>query len=189
MLTLLELFLSFVKIGLFGFGGGYAMIPLIQSEITGKQWLSEIEFIKIIGIAEITPGPVAINSATFVGYKVYGVIGSIVATIGVALPSLILLIFISSFLFNHYENKTMKSIFSAVRPAVAGLIFAAAITMAEKTFISSSVLDLSISNFQFITISTFSLILINQYVIKKKIHPIKQILISGIIGLMSYYIA
>lgn len=85
----LKLFLSFVKIGLFSFGGGYAMIPLIQKEIESHGWLTPSQFIDIIAIAEMTPGPIAINSATFVGYNTAGFLGGAVATFGVALPSLV----------------------------------------------------------------------------------------------------
>ena len=95
----LRLFFSFFKIGLFSFGGGYAMIPMIQKEIEINGWLAASEFVDIIAIAEMTPGPIAINSATFVGYKTAGFFGGMVATMGVALPSIILVFIVSSFFF------------------------------------------------------------------------------------------
>ncbi len=94
----LDLFLSFFKIGLFSFGGGYAMIPLIQKEITRNGWITPSEFVDIIAIAEMTPGPIAVNSATFVGYKTAGLFGGLVATIGVALPSAMLIFLIADFI-------------------------------------------------------------------------------------------
>ena len=95
--TLLELFITYLKIGLFTFGGGYAMIALIEDEIsTKKKWISKEELADIITIAESTPGPIAINSATYVGYKIGGVLGSTLATLGVVIPSLVIIYTISS---------------------------------------------------------------------------------------------
>ena len=110
MKLLIKLYLAFLKIGTFSFGGGYAMLPFIQKEIVEKNdWISSTEFTDIIGISQMTPGPVAINSATFVGYKINGVIGSIVATLGVITSSFILVIIINRVLDKFKESKTVKS--------------------------------------------------------------------------------
>src|SRR5699024_9078016 len=121
-MILLKLFLSFFKIGAFTFGGGYAMIPLIQKEvITNQQWLTTREFIDIIAVAEMTPGPIAINSATFLGYKVSGVFGSVVATLGVVLPSFIVIGIIFYFLSKFRESSNVEQAFKGIRPVVLGL--------------------------------------------------------------------
>ena len=105
-MILLELFTAFLKIGAFGFGGGYAMLPLIEREIvTNNQWISYREFIDIIGISQMTPGPVAINSATFVGYKVAGIWGSVVATLGVVSFSFILVTIASHYIIKFKESR------------------------------------------------------------------------------------
>jgi chromate transporter len=107
----LQLFASFFKIGLFSFGGGYAMITLISDEIAKHHWLLQSEFVRIIGIAEMTPGPIAVNSATFIGYKTAGILGATLATAGVALPSLLIILFASSFFFKNAEHPLMKKKF------------------------------------------------------------------------------
>lgn len=127
------LFITFFKIGLFTFGGGYAMIPLIQSEITEKhKWMKAEEIFEIIVIAESTPGPIAINSATYVGYKVGGVIGAFVATLGVALPSFGILFLISLFLNDFLALTVVANAFQGIKIAVAILIISAAIKLSKK---------------------------------------------------------
>ena len=131
---MLIVFITFFKIGLFTFGGGYAMIPLIHFYAVDKfKWLGEEEFIDIIAIAESTPGPIAINSATYIGYKKYGVKGSIAATIGVVLPSLIIIILISAFLLQFKENIWVEYAFLGIRIGVAVLILNAGIRIYRKT--------------------------------------------------------
>ena len=124
--SLSELFMTFFKIGLFTFGGGYAMISQIKEAVVEKKkWLSDDELMEIITIAESTPGPIAINLATFVGYKRKGVKGSIAATLGVILPSFIILYIISLFLDSFMENKYVAYAFSGIKCAVAFLILKA----------------------------------------------------------------
>ena len=126
----LELFLSFLKIGAFTFGGGYAMIPLIQNEvIEKKKWINDEEMMDIIAIAESTPGPIAINSATFVGYKVSGFWGSVVSTLGVVLPSLIIISIIALFFENFLEVPIIAAAFKGIRAGVSVLILNAALKM------------------------------------------------------------
>lgn len=131
---MLFIFFTFFKIGLFTFGGGYAMIPLIRYYAVDKyKWLDEKEFVDIIAIAESTPGPIAINSATYIGYKKYGVKGSISATIGVVLPSLIIIILISAFLMQFKENVWVEYAFLGIRVGVSVLILNAGIRIYKKT--------------------------------------------------------
>ena len=131
----LKLFYSFIKIGLFGFGGGYAMLSLIQGEIVNQfQWLTNGEFTDIVAISQMTPGPIGINAATYVGYSVFvnagyspffAVLGSLTATFAVVLPSLILMIVISKYFIKYKDHPMVENVFSGLRPAVVALLAAA----------------------------------------------------------------
>jgi chromate transporter len=132
----LRLFYVFFKIGLFSFGGGYAMLPLIQQQVvSANKWVSVKEFIDIVAISQITPGPIAINSATYIGFKAAGFWGSTLATLGVTMPSVIIMIIICKFFFKFKNNKYVESAFLGLRPSVVGLIAAAAILVAYGAFI------------------------------------------------------
>lgn len=133
MKLLFELFLTFAKIGLFTFGGGYAMLPLIESTcVEKKKWIIHDEMMSITVIAESTPGPIAINCSTFVGYKMAGVIGAVFATIGMVLPSFVIIFAISSFLDNFLEITVIASAFKGIKIAVGFLILDAGINMIKK---------------------------------------------------------
>jgi len=188
----LKLLFSFIKIGLFSFGGGYAMIPLIQKEIEMHGWISPSEFVDIIAIAEMTPGPIAVNSATFVGYKTAGLFGSMVATIGVALPSLILILAVSGFFFKIQKKPINIMIFYGVRPVITGLIAAAGVFVAETAIFKK---DVSIEAFNYlfnkpanffdfggIVILVASLVAL----VKFKMHPILTIAGAGVAGVVIY---
>lgn len=188
----LKLLFSFLKIGLFSFGGGYAMIPLIQKEIISHGWLTSPEFVDIIAIAEMTPGPIAVNSATFVGYKAAGILGSISATIGVALPSLVIAIIISMFFFKYQKHPLNASIFYGIRPVIAALIMTAALFVAETSIfiqkISFESLKLLFSSpFEVIDVSSIIILIVTLVALLKfKIHPIIVILGSGILGVVMF---
>lgn len=133
MNILLDLFLTFAKIGLFTFGGGYAMIGMIEhSCVEQKKWISHDEMMNVTVIAESTPGPIAINCATFVGFKQAGFIGSLFATIGMVLPSFLVIFLISMFLDNFLEITIIAYAFKGIKIAVGVLIFDAAVTMIKK---------------------------------------------------------
>ena len=132
--TLLELFLTFLKIGGFTFGGGYAMIPLIQQEaVENKKWISDDDILEIVTIAESTPGPIAINAATFVGYRVGGVLGSAAATFGVVLPSFVIISIISFVLQQFREVRAVQYAFNGIRAGVLALLGKALYTMYKKS--------------------------------------------------------
>lgn len=172
---ILQIFFSFLKIGFFCFGGGYAILPLIEKEvIIAHGWITYAQFIDIVAIAEMTPGPVAINMATFVGYRTAGIPGAIASTTGVILPSLLLTIIISRFLQMFYEVPAVQAVFRGLRPAVIALITLAAI-MVIRT--SVSIQDLgSIA----ILLITFSLLTFS------RVNPILVILGAGLLGLIIY---
>ena len=130
----LQVFVSFFKIGAFTFGGGYAMIPLIQNEAVEKRhWVTDEDILDIIAIAESTPGPIAINSATFVGYKAAGVLGSVCATLGVVLPSFTIILFLSFVLKQFSEFKPVVYAFNGIRAGVLALLVKALWTMYKKS--------------------------------------------------------
>lgn len=126
----IQLFLSFAQIGLFSIGGGYAAMPLIQNQaVKVHNWLTMSEFTDLVTIAEMTPGPIAINSATFVGIRVGGLFGAIIATFGCVFPSCLIVSLISSLYYRYRESDTMKTVLSSLRPAVAALIAAAGLSI------------------------------------------------------------
>lgn len=194
MIIYFKLLFSFFKIGLFSFGGGYAMIPMIQKEIEMHGWLNSSEFIDIISIAEMTPGPIAVNSATFVGYKAAGLTGALAATVGVTLPSLILILAISGFFFRMQNRPANIMVFYGVRPAVTGLITAAGIFVAKTALLKSGAADIqfwqilrkpqAFLNFSGIVIMILTLVAL----VKFKLHPILTIIAAGAAGVIIYYL-
>ncbi len=173
MKTLVKLFLSYFKIGAFSFGGGYAMLPLIQKEmIETHGWMTRAEFHDIVAISEMTPGPIAINTATFLGYKVSKLPGAIVATLAVALPSFIVLSLIFYFINKFKESSYIDWIFSGLRPIVLGLIGAAAITVGRGSFVDIKSVIIAIAAFYLITF--------------KKMNPIIGLVLAGVTGILLY---
>lgn len=121
-----NMFMTFFKIGAFTFGGGYAMLPLIQREVVDEnEWLTQDEFMDILAIAEATPGPVAVNTSTYVGYKLNGIKGSLICTLGTILPSFAIILVVARFLWQYRDNAVVDRVFLGIRPAVAALIFSA----------------------------------------------------------------
>lgn len=172
------LFLIFFKIGMFTFGGGYAMIAQIKEEIVEKkQWLTEEELTEVIAIAECTPGPIAINLATFVGYKKKGVCGSIVATLGVVLPSMILIFIISLLLQSFMQNKYVQYAFVGIKCAVAFLILKAGVEL----FLNMKKTVFSVTAF----ILVFALTILFD-LLSVSFSSILFILIGGAIGALLY---
>jgi chromate transporter len=168
---LFQLFYMFFKIGLFTFGGGYAMIPLIHRYIVeDKKWIGNQEFIDIIAIAQSTPGPIAVNTATYVGYKAKGIKGAIIATLGVVLPSIIIIILISVFFMQYKDNPNVEFAFNGVRIGVSILILNAAFRLyknIDKNYFS-----------YFLVLLGFGMILFNLLPV------IYVILIAGAVGII-----
>jgi chromate transporter len=172
-LALLKLYASFFKIGLFTIGGGYAMLPLMQTEfITVHHWLTSEEFIDIIAVAEMTPGPVAINSATYIGYQTLGIAGSIVATLGVISPSLIIILIIAR-LFKRFSSTPMvRAIIQGLRPAVIGLILTAVVVLGKSALTEARAIPIALASF---------LLLLGG-----RVHPISVLAISACLGILMY---
>ena len=182
MNLVLELFLTFLKIGLFTFGGGYAMISIIENNcVEQKKWITHDEMMNITVIAESTPGPIAINCATFVGYKISGLFGAIAATFGVVLPSFILMIAISKFFLKYQKHPMVESVFKGLRPAVVGLLAAASLVLMTSENFGNYQTDL----YQFIvSVIIFLVAFIGTR--KFKVSPILMIALCGLAGFLLY---
>ncbi len=188
----LQLFITFFEIGLFGFGGGYAMISLIQAQVvTHYHWLSISEFTNIIAVSQMTPGPIGINSATYCGYTAVrdagdgttmGMAGSAISTVALVLPSLILMILISKMFMKYMHTVVVENIFSGLRPAIVGLIAAATLLLMNSENFSSP----SINPWTF-WISIYLFIATFLGVKTFKINPIRMIVYVGIAGLLLLY--
>lgn len=189
IIKLLELFWAFFKIGAFTFGGGYAMIPLMEQAVV-PGYISYELFVDMIAISESTPGPFAINMATFIGTEQYGIPGALFATLGVVLPSFIIILLIAILGANFLKNKHVKAAFYALRPAAVGLIIVAVLSLFSKAVFPN--LDFKHFSFKEL-INHFELfpviIILIVFAISKtfkKLHPIYLIIISGILGLLFY---
>ncbi len=187
----LQLFCTFLKIGLFGFGGGYAMLSMIQGEVVSRyNWISTSEFTDIVAISQMTPGPIGINSATYVGYtaivnagysQTAGILGSITATVAVVLPSLILMLAISKFFMRFQKHPLVEAVFAGLRPAVVGLLAAAALLLMNAENFSTPQED----SYQFI-ISVILFIAAFIGTRRYKVNPILMIILCGAAGALLY---
>lgn len=185
----LELFLTFLQIGAFSFGGGYGMISLIREKVLMHGWLTEEELLNMIAVAESTPGPIAVNMATFIGSAQGGVLGSAFATLGIVLPSFIIILFIAALMRNLLKYAGVKAFLGGIRPCVVGLILATAITMLMSTVIGfGSIGDTLSVDFKAMIIFAMLIVLafVTSKVFKKKPSPIVMIIISAVLGMLLY---
>jgi len=183
---LFELFITFFKVGVFTFGGGYAMIPLITEEVIKKGWTENAsELIDFIAISESTPGPFAVNISTFIGFNQAGVLGAIFASLGVIMPSFLIILFIASVFKKFADNKFVVGFLKGVKPVIVGVIFSVAVKFILKSVFDISIYDLSKISLEWASILIFVIVFAMTRV-KKKIHPIYVVLVSGILGLLIY---
>ncbi len=186
---ILKLFLTFLKIGAFTFGGGYAMIPLVTDEVVSNGWLTSEEVINFIAVAESTPGPIAINMATFVGASQAGILGAIVATLGVVLPSFIIILLIASLMHGLMKFAGVQAFLKGIRPVVVGLITGTAITIFLTVILSLKTIESSIAlDFKaliiFVLVSATSVLY--KKIKKKNLSVILLILLSALLGIVFY---
>lgn len=177
----LQLFLSFLQIGLFSFGGGYAAMPLIQEQIVDTHgWLSMSEFTDLITISQMTPGPIAINSATFVGIKIAGLAGAAVATAGCIFPSCVIVTLLAQIYLKYRNVKTFQSVLDSLRPAVVAMIAAAGVSILTSAFWQNAdKIILAETDWSMVLIFLICLILL----IKAKWNPILVMLLAGLMKL------
>lgn len=178
---LLKLFFIFFKIGLFTFGGGYAMIPLIRQEMVLGGYLTIDQVNQFIGIAESTPGPFAVNMATFAGFHTFGIWGSVVATLGVVLPSFIIIILIAYFSDKFIKTKPVQTVLKFLKPVILGLILSAGLSVLLHSILGDYFVEIE---FDFVALIIFALVLGLSFF--KKLTPIHLVIISAILGMTLY---
>lgn len=196
-----KLIWAYIKIGIFGFGGGYAMLSLVEKiVVSDNAWISEQMFTDIVAISQMTPGPIGINSATYIGYvapgnysaafasPLWGLAGSIAATLAVTVPSFFLVLYSSHFIRKHHESGVIKAIFSGLRPVVVGLIASAAIMLMNAANFNPNNIDWQLTASIIICIVAFCLVYFPIKLKNKtlKIHPILVIILAGITGYLLY---
>lgn len=186
----LKLIWAYLKIGLFGFGGGYAMLALIEREIVGPGWITEQMFTDIVAISQMTPGPIGINSATYIGYvapgvssealssPIFGLLGSLLCTLVVVLPSFLLVAYTSHLIHRHRDSVVVKGIFAGLRPVVIGLIASAALLLMNGSNFGTTEPQIIIS----VAICVAAFVLV--YFVK--MHPIAVIALSGVAGYLIF---
>lgn len=184
-MVLINLYTMFFMIGMFGFGGGYAMLPLIFQRVQEFGQMSAQEFSDLVALSQVTPGPVAVNAATYVGYNYAGITGAAAATIGVAMPSFILVIVVITFMDKYYKSKSIQGVMNGIRPATAGLIAAAAVFIGQTTIVNN--VDLTINSFsdvmKYVNVLPFIIFICTIILIAKfKVNPIIITLLMGVIG-------
>ena len=180
----LKLFLTFLKIGAFTFGGGYAMLPLMQYEVLANEWMTEDALLNFIAVAESTPGPVAINMATYIGVQTGGLFGAVCATLGVVLPSFVIILLVARFYAKYKNSFIVKSCLTGLRPVVVGLIASAVITLGFGVFFPAGI---TISAFDFSLFCSLLIFAIVVVLAFKKVNPIYLILGSAVFGILAGY--
>lgn len=185
MLELLQLFFTFFKIGLFTFGGGYAMLPLIQQEVVANGWMTLDELVNFVAIAESTPGPFAINVATFVGMQQGGFFGAVFATLGVVAPSFVVILIVAQCFEKFKTNKIVQGCLFGLKSAVVGLIGAAVISIGQTVMFPDGItLTVFQSATVYISLALFAVCTVLSF---KKVHPIFVVLLSAGIGIACGY--
>lgn len=195
-----QLIWAYLKIGIFGFGGGYAMLSLVEKSVVGPGWISETMFTDIVAISQMTPGPIGINSATYIGYVAphsvnpeltgigWGVLGSCLATLAVVVPSFLLVLYSSHFIRRHSESGVIKAIFAGLRPVVVGLIASAAIMLMNAANFNPNGISWQLWVNIAICAIAFCLAYFPIKLGKKtiKLHPILIIILAGVAGYVLY---
>ena len=185
-MILIELFLTFFKIGLFTFGGGYAMLPLIQEEVLAHEWMELSNLVNFIAVSESTPGPFAINIATYVGSQMGGILGAAAATLGVVMPSFIIILIVAKCYEKFKNSKAVKGCMSGLKPAVIGLIGSAAVSIAATVLAPEGFSFSIFTNIDFyISVAIFALCAV---LVFKKVHPILVICLAAALGILTGYL-
>lgn len=182
----IQLFISFLQIGLFSFGGGYAAMPLIQNQVVNfHHWLSLSEFTDLITISQMTPGPIAINSATFVGEKIAGMPGAIVATLGCIMPSIIIVTIIAYFYMKYRDLDSLQSVLKTLRPAVVAMIASAGVSILVTAFFGESgLIVMKNLKIQMVVIFVICMVLLMKF----KMSPVFVMILAGILNVMQYFL-
>ena len=182
----LELFLTFLMIGTFTFGGGYAMLPLIQEEVAAKGWVDSASLVDFVAVSESTPGPFAINMATYVGSEVGGFFGAVLTTLGVVLPSFVIILIVAKCYDKFRQSKVVKGCMSGLKPAVVGLIGGAVISVAITVFFPAGWTTAVFSELStYLALGISAVMLVLSF---KKVHPIIIVCLSAVLGIVFGYL-
>jgi len=186
-----ELFYTFFYIGIVTFGGGYAMLPLIQSTVLEKDWMPHKQLVDFVAISESTPGPFAINIATYIGAERCGILGSVCATLGVVMPSFIIILLVARVYEKFNSNKIVKGVMTGLKPAVIGLIASAVLTIGKTVLIPDVTTFMGVFSKDILSLELLCSLIIFALglflILKKKAHPILVIAISALLGILAGY--
>ena len=186
----LQLFLTFLKVGAFAFGGGYAMLSLIGDSVLKYGWMTEEELLNFVGVETVIPGPIAVNMATYIGYDQGGFLGALLATIGVVLPSFIIILIVAACIKNLLKYPPVKTFIASMRPALGGLIVSVAVTMALAVFLgidTVSTINLSFDPRTLVVLTVVIAIpIIWKRIKKKEFSSILLVVISGVLGMLLF---
>lgn len=174
-MILLELFWTFFLIGAFTIGGGYAMLPLVQAEVASKGWMTNEQIVNFIAVSESTPGIFAVNMATYVGSEMGGFLGAVCATLGVVLPSFVIILIVAKCYDRFRSSKIVKGCMSGLKPAVVGMIGTAVLSIGKTVF-------LPVTHQVWVTLGIFAVMLV---LVFKKVHPIVVVCLSALIGIVA----
>ena len=189
MIVFLDLFWTFLKIGLFSFGGGYGMLPLMEQEVLDHGWMDGAQFLNFVAVSESTPGPIAVNMATFIGSSQAGILGAACATLGVILPSIIIILLIVAVFKKFLQYKIVSSALSGVKPVIVGLISITGLWLGIKNFLPN-ISSYSSEGFSLtallITVGVGAAYVLYKLTIKKNPSPILVILLSAALGMIFF---
>ena len=180
----LELFVTFFKIGLFTIGGGYAMLPLIQADVQAHGWMTAEELVNFIAVSESTPGPFAVTVSTYVGAELAGLPGAFCATLGVVLPSFLIILLVARFYAAFRASAAVSGAMSGLRPAVIGMIGAAAVSVGQTVFAPDGVQALA----GYPLACSLAIFVLMAFLTHRKLHPIAIILLSALLGIAAGYL-
>ena len=183
----LDLFLGFLKVGLFAFGGAYGAIPLIRDMVLSYGWLSDEALSYMIAVSESTPGPIMVNLATYVGSTEAGFLGALVATLAVVLPSFMIILLITALLKNAFKNKYVQAVLRGLKPSVIGIVLAMGVYMLVKNCLMEDTFKMNLRSIV-ITAVLGIVAVLYKYFSKKKMSPIIMIVISSLLGMFVYAI-
>ena len=186
----LQLFLTFLKVGAFAFGGGYAMLSLIGDSVLKYGWMTEEELLNFVGVETVIPGPIAVNMATYIGYEQGGFLGALLATIGVVLPSFIVILVVAACIKNLLKYPPVKTFIASMRPALGGLIVSVAVTMALTVFFGIDTVSTINLTFDWRTLVVLAVVIaipiIWKRIKKKEFSSILLVVISGVMGMLLF---
>lgn len=189
-MILWQLFFTFLKVGAFAFGGGYAMLSLIGDSVLSYGWMSEEELLNFVGVETVVPGPIAVNMATYIGYEQAGFLGALLATVGVVLPSFFIILIVAALVRNLLKYPPVQSFITSLRPALGGLILSVAVTMALKVFLGVESVKNAAVSFDWRTLVVLAAVIAVPALWKrwrkKEFSSILLVVISGVLGVLLF---